>query len=223
MRYFILTLALTLATGCITTRSVTTLAEVDRANADGEILLVEPDFAQELLKTPLSKPLLLEFYADWCGPCQALRRPLIQAARAGKGRYLIAKIDVSRRPEVMDTFAMKGSYPSFIIKAPGNTEPIKRYGADKFADLVTWLKAEERSLSSPLTFSGSDERHGYKAVLVAGSSGNANFIQELDLMHRILVEKGLKPHEIACFAAEPDFIEYHVDKELHPNLSSGQT
>ncbi|WP_176736601.1 thioredoxin domain-containing protein [Oligoflexus tunisiensis] len=218
MRFIILSIFLILLSGCVTTRSVATLAEVEQANAEGELLLVEPAFAQELLKAPLSKPLLLEFYADWCGPCQTLRRPLQRAARDGKGRYLVAKVDVSHRPEVMDTFGMRGSYPSFILRAPGNPEPLRKYGADKFEGLVTWLKDEKKSITAPLKFSESKERRGYKAVLVAGSSGNANFIQELYFMQRILVDKGLKPEEVACFAAAPDFVEYHLDKEQFESL-----
>ncbi|HYX32183.1 MAG TPA: thioredoxin domain-containing protein [Oligoflexus sp.] len=219
-RFLQLHVFLLLVAGCVTTRPVTTLADFTSAAQSGDLILLDPAVALELLKKPQPTPLLMEFYADWCQPCRDLDKPLQEMARDGKGRYLVAKVDVTGREALMQDFGLPDSFPAFILTTPNQPEPLKKYGTHAAYSLLAWLKDDKRSSVSPLKFSTSEKRTGYKAVLVAGRPGNANFIQELNLVHRLLVERGIKESEIACFSAVPDFVHYHLDKAQFDTLTA---
>lgn len=212
-------LFLFLLSACVTATPATFEGEVENARDKGEFVLLEPTFAQELLRTKLSTPLLVEFYTDWCKVCQGLERPLQQAARDGKDRFIVAKVDVSGQEELMETFGLQAQYPAFILKIPDNPELIEKYGSNEFSQLLTWLKDTNKASASPLQFAQEEKRTGYKAVLIAGSSENANFVQELSWFQRLLAERGIRDEEIACFAAVPDLIQYHADREQFDALA----
>ena len=71
----------------------------------------EEDFQATVLEAEL--PVLVDFYADWCGPCKWLNPYLEEAAREGAGRLLVAKVDTDRAPELATRYRI-GSIPTVI-------------------------------------------------------------------------------------------------------------
>jgi len=72
-------------------------------------------------------PVLVDFHADWCGPCKMMAPVLDDVARARVGNVLIAKLDTDRNPAVAGRFAIT-SIPTLIVFR-GGREVARELGA----------------------------------------------------------------------------------------------
>lgn len=63
-------------------------------------------FEKAVLQSPV--PVLVDFWAPWCGPCKMIAPTLNEIAREGEGRYRIAKVNVDDEPELMQRFNIRG-------------------------------------------------------------------------------------------------------------------
>ncbi len=72
-------------------------------------------------------PVLVDFYADWCGPCKVMAPILDRIARERAGEILVAKLDTDRAPEVSVRLGIRG-IPTFILFR-GGEEVARETGA----------------------------------------------------------------------------------------------
>jgi len=72
-------------------------------------------------------PCIIDFYADWCGPCKALAPVLEALGEEYKGKINIYKIDTEVEQELAAAFAIR-SIPSMLF-CPGNEQPQMANGA----------------------------------------------------------------------------------------------
>jgi thioredoxin 2 len=59
-------------------------------------------------------PVLVDFWATWCGPCQAAAPEVARAAQLTRGRGVVLKVDTDRNPELAARYAIR-SIPTFAV------------------------------------------------------------------------------------------------------------
>jgi putative thioredoxin len=59
-----------------------------------------PEFEERVLKASMEKPIIVDFWAPWCGPCKQLLPMLEKAVNAANGEVLMAKINIDKHPDL---------------------------------------------------------------------------------------------------------------------------
>lgn len=102
---------------------------------DAIVHVTDANFEDEVLKA--SQPVLVDFWAAWCGPCKMIAPILDELAGTYEGKIKIAKMDVDANKETPAKFNIRG-IPTLIIFKNGEPDSTK-VGALSKAQLVEFI------------------------------------------------------------------------------------
>ena len=101
------------------------------------VIVSDSNFASAVLAS--AKPVLVDFWTDWCGPCKPLGVMLDELAQEIGDRVVIAKINAETSPEVTQRFGVRG-FPTMLIFKDGQVAAM-RSGTMPKGKLREWIEA----------------------------------------------------------------------------------
>lgn len=99
--------------------------------------VTDNSFEKDVLQS--SSPVLVDYWAEWCGPCKMIAPILEDVAKEYAGKLKVAKLNIDDNPEVPARFGIRG-IPTLMLFKNGNVEATK-VGALSKSQLVAFLSA----------------------------------------------------------------------------------
>lgn len=134
--------------------------------------VTEADFDQQVIEASKTTPVVIDFWAEWCGPCRVLKPMLEKLAEEYQGKFILAKVDSDENARIAGRYAVRG-IPTVV--AVVNGEEVDRFSGAipegqvrKFLDKLIPSPAAELRRQATETYHQGDTQ-GALALLAQAS------------------------------------------------------
>jgi len=104
-------------------------------SSDLIVHVTDASFEDDVLKS--KKAVLVDFWAEWCGPCKMIAPMLDEVSTQYQDKLTIAKVNIDENPKTPQRFSVRG-IPTLILFKDGQVEG-QKVGALRKSDLTTFL------------------------------------------------------------------------------------
>ena len=95
-------------------------------------------FAKDVLEASRTVPVIVDFWAPWCGPCKQLQPTIEKVVKAANGAVKLVKINIDENPETPGRYGVRG-IPTMLLFKGG--QPIaQKVGAAPRSQIQQWLE-----------------------------------------------------------------------------------
>jgi thioredoxin 1 len=99
------------------------------------VKVTDASFEEQVLKSP--EPVVVDFWAEWCGPCRMIAPSLEEIALEMKGKIKVVKLNIDENPGVASKLGIR-SIPTLILFKDGKAAA-QKVGAAPKGELVRWI------------------------------------------------------------------------------------
>ena len=99
--------------------------------------ITDESFDSDVIKS--NKPTVVDFWAEWCGPCKQIGPVLEEISDEMKDQIVIAKHNIDQEPNTPTKYGIKG-IPTMLLFKGGELKATK-VGATTKSNIVSWIKA----------------------------------------------------------------------------------
>jgi thioredoxin 1 len=103
--------------------------------SDRIVHVTDDSFEQEVLQS--ADPVLVDYWADWCGPCKMIAPVLDEIAQEYQGKIRIAKLNIDQNPDTPPRYGIRG-IPTLMLFKQGEVEATK-VGAVSKSQLTAFI------------------------------------------------------------------------------------
>ena len=109
----------------------------DKGDGMATVKVTDASFSQDVLQS--SEPVVVDFWAEWCGPCRMIGPALEEISNEMAGKVKIVKLNVDENPQVSSQFGIR-SIPALMMFKDGKVVA-QKIGAAPKGDLAKWIQA----------------------------------------------------------------------------------
>jgi putative thioredoxin len=168
--------------------------------------VTEQDFESAVVERSQSVPVVIDFWAPWCGPCRTLGPVLEKLADEQQGKFVLAKINVDENPMLAQAFGIR-SIPA--VKAVRNGAIAAEFlGAQPESVVRQFIEQLLPSEADALAQEGqrleeAGKTQGAESIYRAALSKEANHLPALLGLARILVQRGEEAEALSLLGRVP--------------------